>query len=169
MPRKSEKQQANTIDTATAAALIKVTPRYIQKLSGDGWFKPIGRGRWNLIDVVQGYITCLKDDSRQASKSAADSRVRDARAREIEMRIAREERKLIAMEECNGCLDQVVGGFITMLSVLPAQITKDVRERQRIEAIIDAGRQRLSDNFAKLSNNLRSGDEPDDDDDEEES
>lgn len=106
---------------------------------------------------MQGYITCLKDDSRQASKSASDSRVRDARAREIELRIAREERKLVSLEEASGCLDETIGTFLTMLSGLPAQITNDRRERVRIEAIIDAGRQRIADHFERRVKELRTG------------
>jgi hypothetical protein len=41
-----------------------------------------------LVGAVQGYLRYLKGDERRSAKSAADSRVRDARALEIELRIA---------------------------------------------------------------------------------
>lgn len=157
MDRQSAKEQANTINTATAAALIKVTPRYVQQLASKGCFRPIARDRWNLVDVVQGYVAWLKDEGRQASKSAAESRVRDARATEIEQRIAREDRKLVTMEEATATLDEIAGSFITLVSRLPHRITRDPRERRRIEAIIDAERLRLSDTFAKTARKLKAG------------
>ncbi|MER9355542.1 hypothetical protein NKI61_19930 [Mesorhizobium sp. M0514] len=162
------KVPANTIDTATAAKLIQVTPRYVRQLSTQGWFKQVARDRWSLIEVVQGYIACLKDEGRRTSKSAADSRVRDARAAEIERRLARDDRTAIDMGEAVAALDKVTGDFLQSIGGLPARITREPRERQRIEAICDAERLRLSDRFSESAQALRSGlpaDQADDEDD----
>ncbi|QKC91034.1 hypothetical protein EB230_23465 [Mesorhizobium sp. NZP2234] len=72
------------------------------------------------------------------------------------------------MGEAVAALDRVTGDFLQAIGGLPARITREPRERQRIEAIIDTGRQRLSDKFDEMSNNLRAGlpdDEPDDEED----
>lgn len=161
MPRQSSKVPtpipANSIDTNTAAALIKVTPRYVRQLASQGWFKQVARDRWNLIEVVQGYIACLKDEGRRTAKSAADSRVRDARAAEIERRMAREDRTVIDLDEAAATVDRVAGEFLQAVGGLPARITRDPRERQRIEAICDAERLRLTDVFAERALALKSG------------
>lgn len=150
-------QNANLIDTKTAAALIKVTPRRIQQLAKDGWFKAKGRGKWSLVEVVQGYIDFLADERARNSKVAAGSRLSDARAREIEIRTARLDRQVIDLDEATPLFDQLAGEFMQSLGGLPARITRVPRERQRIEAIIDGERQRISDRFAKIANTLATG------------
>ncbi|RWL87726.1 MAG: hypothetical protein EOR67_16135 [Mesorhizobium sp.] len=157
------------VSTTFLAELFGVSAQAIARLARAGVIGKTGRGQYPLGPSVRAYVD-YKIASEAARRGTGSSdRVRDARAAEIELRIAREERKLISLDECNSCVDEIIGTFITMLSTLPAQITKDIRERQRIEAIIDAGRQRVSDKFAKLSSNLISGEEPDDDSDEEDS
>ncbi|ESW91716.1 hypothetical protein X773_01165 [Mesorhizobium sp. LSJC285A00] len=156
------------VSTGFLADLLGISKQAIARLARTGVLSKASRGLFPLGESVRSYLDFKVAGEAARRGTGSSDRVRDARATEIELRIAREERKLITMDECNGCLDQVVGGFITMLSVLPAQITKDIRERQRIETIIDAGRQRLSDKFDEMSNNLRAGlpdDEPDDEED----
>lgn len=160
--------QANTIDTVTAAALLKITPQWVRQLAAQGWYKPIARDRWNLVEVVQGYIDSLKDENRRSAKSAAESRVRDARAAEIERRLAREDRGLIALDEAVRFVDLISGDFLQSIGGLPARITRVPRERQRIESICDAERLRLSDLYAERRQTLRTGRpaaEADDEDD----
>lgn len=149
--------KANTIDTATAAALVKITPTYVRKLSRDGWFKSAGRDRWHLVDVVQGYISCLKDEGRRTSRSASASRVQDARAKEIELKVAREDRSIIDTDEALAAADRMAGAYLESVSGLPARITRNQSERQRLEKIFDAERQRLSDIFAKIASSVRTG------------
>lgn len=155
--KKQAAEQPNTIDTAMAAALLKITPRYVRQISSQGWYKPAGRDRWNLIELVQGYIDFLKDEGRRTSKSAAESRVRDARAAEIERRLAREDRTIIMLDEAMAFVDLISGDFLQSIGGLPARITREPRERQRIERICDAERLRLSDLYAERSRSLRTG------------
>lgn len=119
-----------------AAQLIMVTPRWVQKLAKDGWIPKAERGRYSLIGVVQGYINFLKDEARRASKSAADSRVRDARAREIELRVARQQADLIAYAEHVAILDEIIGHIRAEMDGAPARITRDLTVRQELQGII---------------------------------
>jgi len=63
---------------------------------------------WLSVVVVQGYIRFRNDADRRAQKSAAD-RVRDARAREIELRNAVREGRLIAIDEAIAIVEQMAG------------------------------------------------------------
>lgn len=156
------------VSSKVGAAFLGISQRWVQQLGTDGWAKPLSRGQWNLAELIQGYAASLKDENARKTKSAADSRVRDARAAEIEMRIAREDRKVIDLGEAAAALDRVVGDFLQAVGGLPARITRDPRERQRIEAICDAERLRLSDRFAESAQALRTGlpaDQADDEDD----
>lgn len=150
-------EKTNLIDTATAAALLKVTPRWIQQLAADGWIKAAGRGKWPLVGTVQGYIAFLKDENARKTKSASQSAVQEARAEEIRRRIAREDRQTIDLAEALEALDRATGEFVQSLSGLPARITRNPRERQRIEAIVDGERQRLADRFAEIAGSLSTG------------
>lgn len=77
-----------------AAALLKLTPRRVMQLVKEGWIqKTKARGGYALVAVVHGYIDFLQDEGRRTSKSAAESRVRDRRADEIEIRIMEKTRR----------------------------------------------------------------------------
>ncbi len=149
--------EAGTITTSQAARLLMVSDERVRQLTKAGFVPKAARGRYNLVALVQGYIRFLKDDERRSSKSAADSRVRDARAAEIERRMAREDRKIIALDEAMAAFDQATGLYLQSLSSLPARITRNSAERRRIEAVCDAERQRLSDRFAQSAVTLQTG------------
>jgi phage terminase Nu1 subunit (DNA packaging protein) len=148
---------SNEVDTQTAAALLKVTPRWIQQLAKDGWIKPAGRGKWPLVGLVQGYIDFLKDENARKTKAAGNSELQRVRAREIELRIAKEDRSVIDLDEAIGAFEILCGEFNSIISGLPARITRNSRERQRIEAICDEERARLSKVLVKACDTARSG------------
>jgi hypothetical protein len=70
---------------------------------------------------VQGYIRFRNDSDRRAQKSAADSRVRDARAREIELRNAVREGRLIEIDETMAIVEEMIGLFRAETAGLPAR------------------------------------------------
>lgn len=161
-------QRDDLIDTPAAAAILKITPRRLQQLAAEGWVKAAARGKWALVPLVHGYIDSLKDENGRRTKSAADSRVRDARATEIERRMAIQDRELIELSEALATVDDITGAFLGAVSGLPAQIAKDQRERERITEICDGVRSRLDRRFSESREALRSGrpaDQADDEDD----
>lgn len=157
---------AGTITTAQAARLLMLSDERVRQLTKSGYVPTLAQGRYNLVAVVQGYIRFLKDDARQSSRTAADNRVRDARAAEIERRMAREDRDLIMLDEAMAAYDFAVGLFLASISGLPARMTRNASERRRLEAICDGERQRLADRFAEGASALRSGEAAVDADDE---
>ena len=93
-------EHAGLIPIGQAARLLMISEERIRQLVKQGFIpKPEKRGFVQLVGAVQGYLRYLKDDERRSAKSAADSRVRDARALEIELRIAERSRELIPVED----------------------------------------------------------------------
>jgi hypothetical protein len=129
------------LSTVDAAQLIGKSKIWLAKLVKDGFVKPGGKhGQHNVYkpaDVAQGYITYLTDEQRRSSKSATLSAVQAARAREIEMRIAREEHKLIDLDEALAVLDEIVGGLRADFSGFAASVTRDPVLRSIIEERVD--------------------------------
>ncbi len=112
------------------------------------------------IDRVAGldacrlaYIRYLR--ARRLSHSDADMQWRLARAREIEIRTAQRERKLMQTDEAIAVLEDVVGTFLTELSSLPAAVTRDVVLRRQIEEKIFEIRTRIADRFEAQLCSLR--------------
>src|SRR5262245_41567060 len=75
-----------TLSSRDAAKLVMLTPEHLGQLSRDGWIIRRDIGRWDVIELVQGLIRYLRDEQRRSSKSAGDSAIRQARAKEIEVR-----------------------------------------------------------------------------------
>ena len=114
-------EQSGLIPIGQAARLLMISEERIRQLVKQGYVpKSEKRGYVQLVGSVQGYLKDLKEDERRSTKSAADSRVRDARALEIELRIAERTRDLIPVE---------VEGWDR-----PAYLDPAARQPRRIEA-----------------------------------
>ncbi|WP_421983357.1 hypothetical protein [Roseibium sp.] len=124
---------------------------WFHKLVKDGVLPKVGTGAYDPMDVTQAYIEHIKDGAtRQAASSSLDD-LRDLKAREIKLNMAKKDRELISMDEALAVIEEITGQFASYLSGLPAEITGVVRERQRIDAIIDEGKQRLFDRFEETA------------------
>ena len=47
-------EAAGTITIDAAAKLLLVTPEWVRRLTRDGWIAKTERGRYRVVDVVQG-------------------------------------------------------------------------------------------------------------------
>ncbi|HRP05864.1 MAG TPA: hypothetical protein PLV87_13210 [Opitutaceae bacterium] len=139
------------------AAHLSLSTKRIQQLSQEGVLDRQGRGKYEFSKAVQAYIKYKTELSERQNQSSSADRLRDRREQKEALRIAREERELIHIEEADAGMQEVCGAILDFVSSLPARITRDVRERQRIERICDEGRLRLSDRFAKARRVVRHG------------
>ncbi len=106
------------------------------------------------IDACRlGYIAYLR--ARPASSSAAADALRTARAREIAVRTAEREHKLIPIEELKVAWDLCLGALISYLTSVPARCTRDLLLRRTIENEIDLARNAAADVYAKHAESLR--------------
>jgi hypothetical protein len=149
MTEDSGRNSANMIATSAAARLLMVTAERIRQLQKDGYIPKGPRGRVSLVGAVQGYIRFRDDADRRANKSAADSRVRDARAQEIELRNKLRLRELCPVEEAHEVLDTFCASVVAELDGLPARITRDRDLRRKIEEEVRAARLRMIERLQK--------------------
>lgn len=136
------------------AKVIGLTPRRVRQLAAEGVVQRADRrGRYRLVPSVASYCATLSSGERDAGLAP----IRQERLVRLRMENAARDRELISMDEAAGVVDQLTGAFLSSLNGLPARVTNDVRERRRLEAIIDAERQRLADKFAEIQAKLTSG------------
>jgi hypothetical protein len=151
-----------------ASRLLMITPARIGQLQKNGYIPRGSRGHVPLVGAVQGYINFLKDEERRTSKSAAASRVTDARAKEIELRNQVRLRELIPVEDATAALDLVVGRVREEMNGLAARVTRDIPLRRKIEAEVNEAQKRIAESlgasaaFVEKGGELPYSDTPDD-------
>jgi uncharacterized small protein (DUF1192 family) len=139
------------ITLQTAAKLLMITPRHLQRLAAEGWIDKPARGQYATVSVVQGYIRWLKDQNDRISQAASKNSARDARAREIELRIAEKQGSLISVDEHLAVIDEIIGTIRSEIDGLPARLTRDRDMRRSIEEELDAVLNRASRRLAETA------------------
>jgi hypothetical protein len=128
----------NILLTATdAARLIGKSRRWVSKLVAAGFVRRGEDGRFRPDDVAQDALAFAADEKRRSSKAAASAALQMARAREIELRIAREDHRIVDLDEVLGATDEVLGNVKADLDGLGACVTRDAALRNAIGAKID--------------------------------
>jgi hypothetical protein len=128
------------INTEEAGKLIMKIPDRVRQLAKAGWIAQEGTPsdrRYRLLDVVQGYIRFRDDEDRRTTKIAAHSRITDARSREVELKNAQREGRLIDLEEVLAVIEEIIGMLRSQLSGLPARVTRDLQFRRTIETAVN--------------------------------
>lgn len=141
--------QGDLITIDVAARLLMMTPQRVNQLVSAGYIQRPKRGFTTIVSAVQGYIRFLKDDARKNTKSEAASRATDARAEEIQLRVAERKRLLIPREDAELAMDLVVGEVNKVFTGLPARITRDVRLRREVEARLNEAKGQIADALAR--------------------
>ena len=151
-------EPSGLVPIGQAARLLMISEERIRQLQKQGYVaRSDKRGVVQLVGAVQGYLRYLKDDERRSAKSAADSRVRDARALEIELRIAERSRDLIPLEDALADMAEFAAAVRSELAGLPARLTRIMDERHRIETEVDGVLARLSERAAEKAAALGAG------------
>jgi phage terminase Nu1 subunit (DNA packaging protein) len=148
---------AGTISVEVAAKLLMVTPEWIRRLSKDGWIPKVERGRYRVVDVVQGYIRFLKDEARRTTKTASLSRLQDIRTRKEELAVAQAERELVPLAEAMTLVDEVAGTVVSRVNAIPARFTRDIEQRALLQREVDDALAEVADRIEKLGSAFRSG------------
>ena len=153
-------QREVLLTTAQAGNLLELTPARIGQLIKSGFIEKRGRDQVPLVSAVRGYIRFLKDEERKSSKTASASRVHDARARDIELKIAERENRLVDIEDAIGAMDDVVGAVKATMSGVPAQFTGDLSQRAKLETLLGQALNAAADMVSAQAADLRSGGAP---------
>lgn len=113
---------------------IGISADMIQLLVREGAIKRTpGRPGVSRKAAMVGYIHWLRDEGRRSTKAAAESRVREARAKDIEERMAIRRRELIPLDDAQAVLDFFLGHVRGLLQGLAARVTRDLSTRSLIE------------------------------------
>jgi phage terminase Nu1 subunit (DNA packaging protein) len=145
------------INTDQAAKLILKGPERIRQLAKEGWIVQTGTKtdrRYRLLDVVQGYIRFRDDEDRRANKTAAQTRIQDARSREVELKNAQREGRLIDLEEVLAVIAEIIGLLRLQFSGLAARVTRDLQFRRTIETAVKDILYRIADLAAERAKAL---------------
>lgn len=160
-------EAAGTIAVDVAAKLLMVTPEWVRRLTKDGWIAKTERGRYRVVDVVQGYIRFLKDEARRATKTAAHNRLQEIRARKEELAVAQTERELVPLVEAMTLVDEVAGAVVARVNAIPARFTRNIEQRAALQREVDEALAEVADRIGKLGHAFRSGqDDPATDEEE---
>lgn len=157
MAEKKKQADPGVITTSQAAKLLMVSEVWIGKLHKMEYVPKAGRGKWNLVAVVQGYIRFLKDEDRRSSKSASHSRITDIKAERLEMQMKAERRELVPFDDTRLVLDTAAGLMQSTLMAIPAKFTRDIAERRRLEALIVEALGGIADGIEKKADALKKG------------
>jgi hypothetical protein len=150
-------EEAGIVATPVACQLLMLSRQRLDQLAAAGWIARVSKGRWRIVDLVQGYIRYLKDEERRASKTFTLSRVQEARANEIEARTARDAGQTIAMSDALELVDVVVGGLKADLDGLPARFTRDMVQRRKLETEVNDALTRCADRLDEEADDLKAG------------
>jgi phage terminase Nu1 subunit (DNA packaging protein) len=99
----------------------------------------------NRADGIDGCRIRYIQHLRTRRSSAADDRLRIARAKAIELRTQRETHELVSADEALAVVDAAIGKLVAHLAMVPARCTRDQTFRKTIESEIDCARAAAAD------------------------
>lgn len=146
-----------TIPLQQLAKLLMISVEWVRKLHKAGYIPKTGTDRYPLVGAVQGYIRYMKDEERRTSKVQADSRFRDGRTKEIELRIAEKQRDLIPIEDARAEVAAMVSDTRAEMMGLGARVTRDLDMRRSIDNEVTGILSRLAQRAEKASHALETG------------
>jgi hypothetical protein len=153
---KSTQLNALVISGADACKLFGRGRQWVLDLANKGYIKKAAKAKgYRLVDVCQGYVRALKDAEKRASKGAAQTDFQNAKTREIEQRIARQQHLLLPTEEVLAIVDEAMGGLKSSMDGLAASVTRDPALRTLIQEKVDECFKHSVDAFGRQRQALR--------------
>ena len=147
-----------TLSGEELATILNLTDPRIRQLATEGVIeRAVEHGQYLLHPSVSRYVTAL--ESRRDPELQELNRTR---AKMAKVDLAKREGSLIALDESLGIVDELVGTFVSTLNMIPAMIIDQaglsqaefVRQRRRVEDIIDTVRMKLVEDLAKVADQL---------------
>lgn len=140
--------------TASAAEIGKLlgrSDRRVRQIAADAGIAASEHGLWPVGPVIRAAVAAASRERDSDAEKEARARLMAARAREVELRTAERERELVPTEDAVGLVIRYIGSMVAKLNGLPAQITRDVKLRRQIEAVIDGFRNEMDKELAEVA------------------
>lgn len=149
-----------TLTATQIAALLSLSIERVRQLVNSGYVPRVGKAKYPVVGAVQGYTRFLKDEDKRTSKSAADDSLKAVRQREVEIRIAKEEGRLVEMDDVEAVTSSILATLRAELSGLPASVTRDMKLRGEIERGLNGAFARSQNKFREANEALRACRDP---------
>jgi hypothetical protein len=153
-PSKAVKSK-RMVSQAAFAKRVDLSRQRVVQFVTEGTFPADADGRIDEDACIIIYVRWLRGEGRKSAKTAATSRLQDVKVREIELRVAKELREVIPVEDVCDFLTETVGMFRSELAGVPAASTRDPEARAVIENNIDGAIVRLRGKFDAGKSSLR--------------
>lgn len=158
--KKETPPQAGMMTPGQASKLLMLSLERLRQLARMGYIPKATKAGYPLVQTVQGYIRFLKDEERRTSKVQAESGLKAARQREVELRIAEREGRVVDMEDVEAFFAFNTSTFRAELEGVPAAVTRDLKMREAIEQAIDGAISRFERRYREAGEALRAGRDP---------
>lgn len=145
------------ISRKEAAAMLEIDPSRISQLVSLGYIQAVKPGRMTIAAAARGYAKYWQEKASETTKTSAESRVRDARAQEIEMRNAERMRTLIPLDEALAIMDEYAAVVREAMDSIPARVTRDLPVRRKIEAEVNAAHEAIAKVHGSSRTDARKG------------
>lgn len=132
-----------TIAIDVFARIYELNPERIRQLIKEGWIPKGPHGRVNFVAGIRGMDRYRQDQLARANARQNDSKIKDARAREIEMRIAQKTGALIEFDEALSICQTLFGLLKSELDGLAASVSREREMRHRIQDRLDGALKRV--------------------------
>lgn len=138
-----------------------LTPRRVRQLAEQGVIPKASRGRYPVIEAVQGYVRFLKNETRSARLKPDDDRFRRARADVHEIDALERMGELVPKDEFFDATLAPLTAFLSALDAAGVRIGtdygKDVAKiRELYDTHVGGAREVFADDLGKLSSRYRS-------------
>lgn len=149
-----------TLGLADAARMIEKSETHVLRLVKDGLLQKAGRGHYRPEDVARAALQFREGEDRRSSQTEEAKRVAVARAKEIELRTAREEGRLVPLESVQAVVSDILGTYRYELTGVPAASSRDLTVRAAIQQHLDDAIDRCRVKFEKANRDMVAGRDP---------
>jgi len=149
-----------TVPAARLASFLGLSTERVRQLVNSGHIPRQGKAKYPVVAGMRGYIEFLQDENKRVTTNATDSGLKAARQREVEIRIARDEGRLVDMEDVEAVVAHVIGTLRAELAGVPASASRDRAVRASVEQAINGALSRCAGRIGEASAALRAGRDP---------
>jgi hypothetical protein len=145
------------LTTDEAGAAVKMSGERVRQLTKAGWIKKSGSNAYRIGDVLDGYLAYRDDLEQKAAADTPQARLAATKRQAIEQRMAREDGRLVPIEEVAAGITDILGTYRSELSGVPAASTRDPEVRSAIESNLNGAIERCRARFQAMEGDLRAG------------
>jgi hypothetical protein len=119
--------------------LFNLSERRVTQLVQEGVISRASGGKYSVANCVLGYITFLRDENKNRTKTASASALNESKARYVDAQVEQKTREIQGeiMAQVDSRVTEIIGGLVADLFAVPARVTRDVDLRKKIEGEIE--------------------------------